>query len=34
VRQAKVGMNPGSVFGENGNGFMRLNIGAPRAVVA
>ena len=34
VRQAKVGMNPGSVFGENGSGFMRLNIGAPRAVVA
>ena len=33
VRQAKVGMNPGSVFGENGSGFMRLNIGAPRAVV-
>lgn len=34
VRQAKVGMNPGVSFGENGSGFMRLNIGAPRAVVA
>ena len=34
VHQAKVGMNPGSAFGANGNGFMRLNIGAPRQVVA
>ena len=33
VRQAKVGMNPGTVFGENGSGFMRLNIGTPRSVV-
>lgn len=33
VRQAKVGMNPGTVFGANGSGFMRLNIGAPRSAV-
>lgn len=33
VRQARVGMNPGTVFGENGSGFMRLNIGAPRVVI-
>ena len=33
VYQAKVGMNPGCVFGENGSGFMRLNIGAPRSVI-
>lgn len=33
VEQAQVGMNPGTVFGEGGSGFMRLNIGAPRAVV-
>jgi cystathionine beta-lyase len=34
VHQARVGMNPGTVFGANGSGFMRLNIGAPRPVVA
>ncbi len=33
VEQAQVGMNPGTVFGEGGSGFMRLNIGTPRAVV-
>jgi cystathionine beta-lyase len=33
VQQARVGMSPGSVFGENGSGFMRLNIGAPRQVL-
>ena len=33
VRHAKVGMNPGTVFGEQGSGFMRLNIGAPRSTV-
>ncbi|MCR6653024.1 MAG: hypothetical protein NVV73_16740 [Cellvibrionaceae bacterium] len=26
-------MSPGSVFGEQGSGFMRMNLGAPRAVV-
>ncbi len=33
VRKAQVGMNPGTVFGTGGSGFMRLNIGAPRAVI-
>ncbi len=33
VEQARVGMNPGTVFGSGGSGFMRLNIGAPRAVI-
>jgi cystathionine beta-lyase len=33
IREARVGMNPGTVFGAGGGGFMRLNIGAPRAVV-
>ena len=31
VRQCKVGMNPGIVFGEVGSGFMRMNIGTRRA---
>jgi cystathionine beta-lyase len=34
VREAKVGMNPGTVFGKNGSGFMRLNIASPRQVIA
>jgi cystathionine beta-lyase len=34
VHQVRLGMNPGRVFGENGSGFMRLNIGAPRQVIA
>lgn len=33
VEHAKVGMNPGTVFGTGGSGFMRMNIGAPRAVI-
>ena len=33
VLRAKVGMNPGNAFGENGSGFMRLNIGAPRSLI-
>jgi cystathionine beta-lyase len=33
IEQAKVGMNPGTVFGSGGSGFMRMNIGAPRAVI-
>lgn len=33
VKQCKVGMNPGTVFGEGGNGFMRMNIGASRIVI-
>jgi cystathionine beta-lyase len=34
VHEAKVGMNPGVVFGRNGSGFMRLNIASPRRVIA
>lgn len=33
IEQARVGMNPGSMFGVGGSGFMRMNIGAPRAVL-
>jgi cystathionine beta-lyase len=33
VQQAGVGMNPGMSFGANGSGFMRLNIGCPRATL-
>ena len=34
VRNAKVGMNPGTLFGKNGSGFMRLNIASPRHVIS
>lgn len=34
VHNARVGMNPGTVFGEGGSGFMRLNIGSPRRIIA
>ncbi len=34
IEQARVGLSPGAVFGTGGSGFMRLNIGAPRALVA
>lgn len=33
VKQAGVGMSPGTLFGEGGSGFMRMNIGAPRVVI-
>ena len=33
VRECGVGLSPGIVFGEPGSGFMRLNLGAPKAVV-
>jgi cystathionine beta-lyase len=33
IHQARVGCNPGVVFGETGSGFMRLNIGTTRAKV-
>lgn len=33
VQRAKVGMNPGTVFGKGGSGFMRLNIAVPRHVL-
>jgi len=34
VNDAGVGLMPGIQFGEKGSGFMRMNIGAPRSVVA
>lgn len=33
VQEAGVGMNPGITFGEQGSGFMRMNIGCPRQVL-
>lgn len=33
VHQARIGMNPGTAFGEGGSGFMRLNIASPRSVI-
>ncbi len=33
IHEAGVGMNPGVQFGNEGSGFMRLNIGAPRKTV-
>ena len=33
VHQAGVGLNPGITFGEQGSGFMRLNLACPRAVL-
>ncbi len=34
VQQAGVGLSPGIAFGEQGSGFMRMNIAAPRSVIA
>ena len=33
IDSARVGMNPGTVFGTGGSGFMRLNLAAPRSLV-
>ena len=33
VKQCKIGMNPGTVFGEGGSGFMRMNIGTHRDAI-
>jgi cystathionine beta-lyase len=33
VHKAGVGMSPGPLFGEQGSGFMRMNIGAPLQVI-
>jgi cystathionine beta-lyase len=33
VEKAKVGLSQGISFGENGTGFMRMNIGSPRTVI-
>lgn len=34
VQQAGVGLSPGTLFGAQGSGFMRMNIGMPRSVIA
>ncbi len=34
VHKAGVGMSPGTLFGKEGKGFMRMNIGAPRQIIA
>jgi len=34
VQKAGVGLSPGKIFGEQGSGFMRMNIAAPRRVIA
>ena len=33
IKECKLGLSPGAVFGEGGSGFMRLNIGTRRAVI-
>lgn len=33
VQEAGVGLSPGAMFGVQGSGFMRMNIGAPRSVI-
>ena len=33
VNKAKLGLNDGAMFGENGSGFMRMNIGTQRSVI-
>ena len=33
VREAGVGLSPGAIFGVQGSGFMRMNIGTPRSVI-
>lgn len=33
IERARLGMSPGSLFGQGGSGFMRLNLGAPRSVI-
>lgn len=33
IHEAKVGVNMGTVFGENGKGFVRMNLGCPRKIL-
>ena len=33
IKDCKVGMNSGTIFGENGSGFMRMNIGTPKSLI-
>jgi len=34
VHEAGLGLSPGTMFGEQGSGFMRMNIGVPHSVIA
>ena len=34
INEAGVGMSPGTLFGEGGQGFMRMNIGTSRNIIA
>jgi cystathionine beta-lyase len=34
INEADIGLSPGTLFGEAGSGFMRMNIGAPRQLIA
>ncbi len=33
IDHARLGLSPGSLFGQGGEGFMRFNLGAPRGVI-
>lgn len=33
VQEAGLGLSPGTLFGKEGSGFMRMNIGAPREII-
>lgn len=33
LQKARVGLNPGNMFGPGGEGYMRMNIGCPRATI-
>lgn len=33
IHRCGIGMNAGTVFGEGGSGFMRMNIGCPRSII-
>ncbi|MEW5838882.1 MAG: PatB family C-S lyase [Pseudomonadota bacterium] len=33
VEKARVGLSPGTLYGQGGEGFMRLNLGAPRSLI-
>lgn len=33
TQEAKLGLNPGNMFGQGGSGFMRMNIAMPRSVI-
>ena len=34
VQEAGIGLSPGAMFGAQGSGFMRMNIAAPRSIIA